>query len=121
MLRLVLAVSVVYCSSPAVAHDQLANGEGVPAWVKSQCCGVSDAHQSKSTCQAATSSTGTPASLPRNASCRPRMVKPESSIVLSLTGRNLPCTAHSSVAIRSDKGRPARAMVALETWPACLG
>jgi hypothetical protein len=31
-------------AAPARAHDTLADGEPVPAWVKSQCCGVSDAH-----------------------------------------------------------------------------
>ena len=29
---------------PAAAHDRWADGSSVPAWVKAQCCGVSDAH-----------------------------------------------------------------------------
>ena len=29
---------------PAAAHDQWADGAPVPAWVKSACCGPSDAH-----------------------------------------------------------------------------
>lgn len=40
------ALSIGCCAGllPAQAHDVLANGEPVPSWVKSQCCGVSDAH-----------------------------------------------------------------------------
>ena len=30
--------------APARAHDQWANGEPVPAWVKRACCGPSDVH-----------------------------------------------------------------------------
>lgn len=30
--------------SPAQAHDQWAQGEAIPAWVKSSCCGPADAH-----------------------------------------------------------------------------
>lgn len=29
---------------PSAAHDQWANGEPIPPWVKSACCGPSDAH-----------------------------------------------------------------------------
>lgn len=29
---------------PAVAHDQWANGEPVPSWVKLACCGPDDVH-----------------------------------------------------------------------------
>ena len=32
------------CLRPAMAHDRWADGGPVPAWVKAQCCGVSDAH-----------------------------------------------------------------------------
>ena len=31
-------------SPVALAHDQWSNGDPVPAWVKAQCCGPSDAH-----------------------------------------------------------------------------
>jgi len=31
-------------AGPAAAHDQWANGEPVPAWVKRACCGPDDAH-----------------------------------------------------------------------------
>ena len=34
----------VVTSLSAAAHDQWADGGPVPAWVKAQCCGASDAH-----------------------------------------------------------------------------
>jgi len=37
----ILALSVV----PAAAHDFWSNGEPVPAWVKSACCGPQDVHR----------------------------------------------------------------------------
>ena len=35
---------VVYPLHAARAHDEWANGDPIPGWVKSQCCGPSDAH-----------------------------------------------------------------------------
>jgi hypothetical protein len=37
-------LTLVGSSRLALAHDEWRNGESVPAWVKQQCCGVSDAH-----------------------------------------------------------------------------
>lgn len=38
-------VPLVLLTTPMVrVHDQLANGEPVPAWVKLSCCGPNDAH-----------------------------------------------------------------------------
>jgi hypothetical protein len=39
-----LIAAVLLLSTPALAHDHWSNGEPVPAWVKSQCCGKDDAH-----------------------------------------------------------------------------
>ena len=36
--------AVILWISPAFAHDYWANGQPVPAWVKSSCCGPEDAH-----------------------------------------------------------------------------
>lgn len=30
--------------APGHAHDQWANGDPIPAWIKQACCGVADAH-----------------------------------------------------------------------------
>lgn len=30
---------------PAAAHERWDNGKPIPDWVKTQCCGVADAHQ----------------------------------------------------------------------------
>lgn len=38
---LIVALAFV---SPALAHDEWANGGPVPAWVKASCCGPADAH-----------------------------------------------------------------------------
>jgi hypothetical protein len=38
-----------YFHSPAFAHDTWQNGQAVPAWVKSACCGPSDVHHLTST------------------------------------------------------------------------
>ena len=38
-----LSIGLLYFR-PAAAHDQWADGGPVPAWVKAQCCGPSDAH-----------------------------------------------------------------------------
>ena len=48
-MKLVLALATVACSplmlaQRATAHDVWADGDPVPAWVKAQCCGISDAH-----------------------------------------------------------------------------
>src|SRR5581483_2790926 len=40
----VLAALLALPALPARAHDQWANGEPVPAWVKRSCCGPEDAH-----------------------------------------------------------------------------
>ena len=37
-------LTVAIFASEADAHDYWASGEAVPAWVKSECCGVADAH-----------------------------------------------------------------------------
>lgn len=47
MKRAVLALALSQAClspSPAPAHDFWANGEPVPPWVKSWCCGPSDVH-----------------------------------------------------------------------------
>ena len=39
------SLSLAACpSGMARAHDRWADGDPVPGWVKSQCCGASDAH-----------------------------------------------------------------------------
>jgi hypothetical protein len=38
------ALTAALAAAPAAAHDQWADGSPVPAWVKSACCGPSDAH-----------------------------------------------------------------------------
>lgn len=43
MRRLLLAAALAL-ASPAAAHDEWANGDKVPDWVKSSCCGPADAH-----------------------------------------------------------------------------
>jgi hypothetical protein len=44
-MRLYLAAAFVLGAAPALAHDLWANGDPVPAWVKSACCGPADAHR----------------------------------------------------------------------------
>ena len=39
-----LFVSAVLMASPAMGHDNWANGQPIPAWVKSYCCGPEDVH-----------------------------------------------------------------------------
>ncbi len=39
-----LLFSPLVAAAGASAHDQWANGEPVPAWVKRACCGPEDAH-----------------------------------------------------------------------------
>jgi hypothetical protein len=39
-----LAISAALLIEPATAHDFWSNGDPVPEWVKSQCCGVADVH-----------------------------------------------------------------------------
>ena len=36
--------AAMLAASPALAHDFWVNGEEVPAWVRSSCCGKADAH-----------------------------------------------------------------------------
>lgn len=43
-MRLCLAAAFLLGAAPAVAHDQWANGKAVPAWIRSACCSVADAH-----------------------------------------------------------------------------
>ncbi len=41
----ILAVlSFIFFHTPSFAHEQWANGDIVPSWVQSSCCGPSDAH-----------------------------------------------------------------------------
>jgi hypothetical protein len=42
-MRPLILASVLF-ATPALAHDQWANGEPVPAWVKAECCGPRDVH-----------------------------------------------------------------------------
>lgn len=37
-------VGVALAGLPAFAHDQWANGEPIPSWVRASCCGPADAH-----------------------------------------------------------------------------
>ena len=46
MRRLVMA-ALALGLGPASAHDFWTNGEAVPAWVKSACCGPQDVHRLK--------------------------------------------------------------------------
>ena len=47
--HIALAILVPFIIPGAAwAHDKWADGEAVPAWVKRQCCGVSDAHHLRS-------------------------------------------------------------------------
>ena len=39
-----LAIGLMLKVTPAVGHQQWANGSAVPAWVKESCCGPADAH-----------------------------------------------------------------------------
>jgi hypothetical protein len=38
------ALALGLMSSTAQGHDVWSNGEPVPAWIKSSCCGISEAH-----------------------------------------------------------------------------
>lgn len=41
------AIALIMClagTCPSLAHDQWSNDTPIPAWVKSACCGPSDAH-----------------------------------------------------------------------------
>ena len=42
-----LILAAILAASPALAHDFWSNGEPVPAWVKSYCCGPADVHRLK--------------------------------------------------------------------------
>ncbi len=42
-----LAISGMIAAGPAHGHDFWSNGEEVPIWVKSVCCGKADAHHLK--------------------------------------------------------------------------
>ena len=43
----ILVAAFLVLASPASAHDVWADGEPVPSWVKSTCCGKADAHHLK--------------------------------------------------------------------------
>lgn len=43
-IRRLIAVVLFSSIAPASSHQQWANGDPVPAWVREACCGVSDAH-----------------------------------------------------------------------------
>lgn len=43
-MRAALFAAALICAAPALAHDEWANGQPVPAWVKQACCGPADAH-----------------------------------------------------------------------------
>ena len=40
-----IVLAALLFTTPALAHDQWANGKAVPDWVKSSCCGPADAHR----------------------------------------------------------------------------
>jgi hypothetical protein len=44
-MRLAIACAAMLACGAASAHDKWGNGEPVPAWVKSACCGPEDSHQ----------------------------------------------------------------------------
>jgi hypothetical protein len=44
MLKWLLLIAALALASPAVAHDYWSNGDKVPDWIKSSCCGKADAH-----------------------------------------------------------------------------
>jgi hypothetical protein len=46
-MKKVLVALLMFVGSEAKAHDFWADGEPVPAWVKSTCCGQADAHHIK--------------------------------------------------------------------------
>jgi hypothetical protein len=39
-----LFLLIPFIATPALAHDEWANGNPVPAWVKNACCGPDDVH-----------------------------------------------------------------------------
>lgn len=43
-MRGLLALMLVLAISPALAHDRWKNGDPVPSWIKSACCGPNDVH-----------------------------------------------------------------------------
>lgn len=45
-MRIALALSavIVVSATMSLAHDKWANGDSVPGWIKSACCGQADAH-----------------------------------------------------------------------------
>ena len=45
MLRALSVAAFIALAAPAGAHDQWANGQPIPDWIKSSCCGPADAHQ----------------------------------------------------------------------------
>ena len=42
-----LIIAVALSTTPALPHDFWSNGESVPSWVKSFCCGPEDVHHLK--------------------------------------------------------------------------
>lgn len=45
MNRLLTIAALCLLTGPASSHDRWGNGDPVPAWVKSACCGPNDVHQ----------------------------------------------------------------------------
>ena len=45
MNRLILAFLLAAPAAPAFAHDFWSNGEAVPKWTKTWCCGQADVHR----------------------------------------------------------------------------
>jgi hypothetical protein len=43
-MRVVFIATLLMLCAPACAHEQWANGNPVPDWVKSSCCGPEDVH-----------------------------------------------------------------------------
>jgi hypothetical protein len=44
-MRAFAVIACLLLAPSAQAHDQWANGDPIPAWVKAECCGPADAHQ----------------------------------------------------------------------------
>src|SRR5262249_12272909 len=43
-MRALIVTALLTAAAPALAHDQWANGNPVPPWVKASCCGPEDVH-----------------------------------------------------------------------------
>lgn len=44
MMNLLFLIVALLFAGPALAHDRWKNGDPVPAWIKSSCCGPNDVH-----------------------------------------------------------------------------